>query len=63
MHFQADNPGFTTLEENGIWYIRPSGVSDFYPPFFALVTVDGTAITVEFPNTEGGFQGPPTIMP
>lgn len=59
LHFQSDNPGLTTMESNGIHYVRASGAWSYDPAFFALVTVDGKSITVEFPKIKGGFQGPP----
>jgi hypothetical protein len=59
VHFQSDNPGFTTTEDSGIWYIRSSGAYGFDPAFFALVTVDVDSITVEFPETDGGSKGSP----
>ncbi len=62
VHFQADNPGFTTTEDSGIWYVRASGAYGFDPAFFALVTVADDSITVEFPETDGGTKGSPITI-
>jgi len=50
------------MESNGIHYVRASGAWSYDPAFFALVTVDGKSITVEFPNTDGDVEADPLVI-